>query len=58
LQYWPDDWDTDLDTQVKKNWGTDVPEGVWPDNDEEAEEFFIEMQQTYGCPFAWLLEFA
>ena len=33
-----------------------VPEGVWPDDDDEAEEFYIDQVAETGCPFAWLLQ--
>ena len=63
LRYFPDEWrqlakDTEecFDNKDEANiFGTEVPEGVWPDNDADAKDFFIDQQKTYGCPFAWLL---
>ena len=33
----------------------DVPLGVWPEDNAEAEAFYIEQVRETGCPFAWLL---
>lgn len=37
-------------------WNQEVPEGVWPEDNEEAEAFYIAQQEEFGCPFAWLLQ--
>ena len=39
----------------KKDPFGDVPD-TWPDNDEDAEEFYNEQMEATGCPFAWLLD--
>jgi len=43
--------------QVSENmWGRTVPE-VWPENEEDAEAFYVEqVTHNFGCPFAWLLQ--
>jgi hypothetical protein len=33
----------------------DFPEDVWPEDNEDAEWFFIEQVEAFGCPFAWLV---
>ena len=37
-------------------WNQEVPEGVWPEDNAEAEAFYIAQQQEFGCPFGWLLQ--
>ena len=39
----------------KTTFGNEVPEGFWPDNDEDAYEVYMHQQGTYNCPFAWLV---
>jgi len=58
-KYWPRAWNFDKDPIFENTgdniWGDKVPEGVWPDNDEQAEKFFVDQIAEFGCPFAWLL---
>ena len=60
-RYWPRDWVRNhSDVAFKKTeeniWGFEVPQGVWPETDDEAEAFYIEQVKETGCPFAWLLQ--
>jgi hypothetical protein len=43
-------------TDANNLWGFEVPD-VWPDNEREAQAFFIEnaTHEPWKCPFAWLL---
>jgi len=33
-----------------------VPRNVWPEDNDEAEQFYIDQVRESGCPFAWLLK--
>ena len=62
-KHWPKEWRQDaIDAEdctanhEHEKYGKTVPEGVWPDNDADAKEFFEEQQREYGCPFAWLMK--
>ena len=61
MRYWPREWRHSHDDvhieQVSENmWGRTVPE-VWPENEEDAEAFYVEqVTHNFGCPFAWLLQ--
>ena len=60
-KYWPKPWRRERPlVRFARNedtiWGDKVPQGVWPETDDEAEAFFIEQIEESGCPFAWLLQ--
>ena len=60
MDFWPSSWvnlgeDLEFDDD-EEGFGDDIPEGVWPEDNEEAKAFFMEQERTYGCPFAWLLD--
>ena len=59
-KYWPMEWrrghkDAIFENTEEHIWGSEVPEGVWPETDEEAEKFFVKQITEYKFPFAWLL---
>ena len=48
-----------MDLGSVEGWGRSVPADVWPTNDEDAEDFFMDQViENNGCPFKWLLDFA
>jgi len=59
-KYWPKELmrfhrDAIFENTEEHIWGEKVPENVWPETDEEAENFFVKQITESGCPFAWLL---
>ena len=59
-KYWTKAWRQGHKDAIFENteefiFGNEVPEGVWPETDEEAEKFFVDQIKEFRCPFAWLL---
>ena len=54
-KYFPQKWynlqTRKKDTEGWPNWAPDT----WPNNEAEAKQKFIDQEQRFGCPFAWLL---
>ena len=59
-KYWDKTWrnghkDFIFENTEEHIWGDKVPENVWPETQEEAENFYLKQITEFKCPFAWLL---
>jgi len=60
-KFWPREWRRLREDPFfsKKNedniWGRDVPEDVWPEDEDAAKALYDAQVSEFGCPFQWLL---